>query len=208
MAQMPRDQWRRRAERARQLSAVRPAARQLLDYYARLADVQHDLVTRHRSAESARPELFAWLRANAPNPGGQDSMAWEHVAREALGQAFVSADCPECGGPPVVSLLREASHGARRSHVCGLCLKESSASRLGCLACGEQRVDALPVYRADDTDPARIDACDSCRTYLKTIDLTRDGAADPIVDDIASVALDLWARQLGYRRERDNVLRL
>jgi FdhE protein len=87
-------------------------------------------------------------------------------------------------------------------------LAESPAARLGCLTCGEQRVEALPVYRAEATDPARIDACDSCRVYVKTVDLTRDGEADPVADDVASVSLDLWARERGYRRLRLNLLRL
>jgi FdhE protein len=80
--------------------------------------------------------------------------------------------------------------------------------RLGCDACGESDVQKMSVYRTDATDPARIDACDSCRTYLKTIDLTKDATACPIADDLASVTLDLWAREQGYRRGRPNLLRL
>jgi FdhE protein len=53
-----------------------------------------------------------------------------------------------------------------------------------------------------------VDACDSCRRYVKTIDLTRDGTAVPIVDDIATLTLDLWARGQGYERLRPNLLRL
>ena len=68
--------------------------------------------------------------------------------------------------------------------------------------------EALPVYRADDTDPARVDACDTCGVYLKTVDLTRDGSAEPIADDLASLPLDLWAREQGYRRLRANLLQL
>jgi FdhE protein len=53
----------------------------------------------------------------------------------------------------------------------------------------------------------RIEACDNCKRYLKTIDLTKDGHAVPIVDDIASVSLDLWAAEQGYSRLRANLLR-
>ena len=45
-------------------------------------------------------------------------------------------------------------------------------------------------------------------TYVKTIDLTRDGLAVPVVDDLASVTLDLWARERGYQRLYPNLLRL
>jgi formate dehydrogenase maturation protein FdhE len=44
--------------------------------------------------------------------------------------------------------------------------------------------------------------------YVKTIDLTLDGQAVPVVDDVASVPLDLWARDAGYVRLRPNLLRL
>jgi formate dehydrogenase maturation protein FdhE len=37
-----------------------------------------------------------------------------------------------------------------------------------------------------------IDACRSCQKHVKTLDLTVNGAAIDI-DDLASLALDLWA---------------
>ena len=116
--------------------------------------------------------------------------------------------CPQCTGEPVVALLREHGHGARRSLVCGFCLTEWPSLRLVCLGCGESRFEALPVFRAEELDAVRLDACESCRTYAKTIDLTRDGRASAIVDDLASLPLDLWARERGYRRGRPNLLRL
>jgi len=127
---------------------------------------------------------------------------------EGLLQAFPIDPCPYCSEPPVVSVLREAAHGSRRSHVCGVCLKESAAPRVGCLNCGETDVDRLPIFRTETTDPARIDACDSCHGYVKTIDFTRDGLACVVADDLASVTLDLWAREQGYHRVRPNLLRL
>ena len=77
-----------------------------------------------------------------------------------------------------------------------------------CPACGEQQFDALPVYTAEQFAHVRIDACESCRRYLKTIDMTKNGLAVPIVDDLASVSLDLWARERGYTRLRPNLLRM
>ena len=77
-----------------------------------------------------------------------------------------------------------------------------------CPACGEQRFDSLPVYSSDTFAHVRIDACDTCHRYIKTIDLTKDGLAEPTVDDVATVTLDLWARERGYQRLRQNLLRL
>jgi len=115
--------------------------------------------------------------------------------------------CPICSSRPAVGILREEGHGARRTLLCALCLAEWEFLRVVCPACDEQRFDALPVYSADIFSHVRIDACDTCRRYLKTVDLTKDGLAVPLVDDFASVPLDLWAHQQGYRRLHTNLLR-
>ena len=80
--------------------------------------------------------------------------------------------------------------------------------RVVCVKCGEQRFDALPVFTAEQYPQARVDACDTCRTYLKTLDATKDGRVVPVVDDLATVALDLWAREQGYVRVRTNLVRI
>ncbi len=118
------------------------------------------------------------------------------------------ARCPFCNALPVVGVLREEGHGAKRTLVCALCLMEWEYLRVLCPSCGEQQFDALPVYTADELEYLRIEACDHCHRYLKTIDLTKDGLAVPLVDDIASVSLDLWARDRGYVRLRANLLGL
>ena len=198
-----------RIDRARHLATVRPAARQALEFLASLTALQQLLARRHRDAQSALRDLTEWLRLHAPAAlvDGLDDTGAPAIEflNEVLFQVFTPDPCPDCDGPPAVALVREA--GGRRSHVCGSCLRESPAPRPGCAACGEQRVEALPIHRTDDLDPARIDACDSCRVYVKTIDLARDGGADPIADDLASLALDRWAREKGYRRLRPNLLR-
>lgn len=211
--------WAARSARARELAAARPEARDALEFLASLTAFQLTLATQYRSADAAIRPYLEWLAANAPPPiartaaqiptlpADPDIETAEAFIVEALRQAFPPNPCPYCS-TPVVSLLREAGHGSRRSHVCGVCLAESSAPRLGCPACGEQRVEALPIFRSDATEPARIDACDTCRAYTKTIDLTRDGSACPIADDVASISLDLWAREQGYHRTRPNLLRL
>ena len=116
--------------------------------------------------------------------------------------------CPLCGSQPVVATLREQGHGSRRSFVCGLCLLEFRARRIACLSCGQSDFDALPIYRTDALPGVRLDACEACHTYIKTIDLTQSTRAIPVVDDLATLPLDLWARERGYRKLRPNILRL
>ena len=64
----------------------------------------------------------------------------------------------------------------------------------------------MPVYVAAQIDYVRVEACDTCHTYLKSVDLTKDGFAVPVVDEIATVALNLWAEEHGYTKIETNVL--
>jgi formate dehydrogenase maturation protein FdhE len=129
---------------------------------------------------------------------------------QPTGQPFggLSARCPVCASAPSVGVLREDGHGARRTLVCARCMTEWPYRRVVCTGCGEEEFDKLPVYTAETLPHVRVEACDRCRRYLKTVDLSKNGLAVPIVDDVASVSLDLWAREAGYRRARRNVLRL
>jgi len=127
--------------------------------------------------------------------------------RERLKDADHAARCPVCGDRPVVGALREEGYGAKRTLVCGLCLTEWAYRRIMCPSCGEQRFDALPVYTSERYPHVRIDACDTCHAYIKTIDLTKSGLAVPLADDLASLPLDLWARERGYTRLRPHLIR-
>jgi len=75
-----------------------------------------------------------------------------------------------------------------------------------CPACGEENVENLVIYTADQFLHIRIEACDSCRHYIKTIDLTKNGNAVPIVDDLAAIPLSLWAEENGYSKVQANIL--
>ena len=51
----------------------------------------------------------------------------------------------------------------------------------------------------------RVECCDTCRRYLKSIDLTKDARPVPPVDELAAIPLDLWAREQGYRKIQPNL---
>jgi FdhE protein len=116
------------------------------------------------------------------------------------------AVCPFCNRKPVVGVLRQMGDGGARSLVCGFCLNEWEFRRIVCPGCGEENDRKLPVFTATDFDYIRVDCCDSCKTYIKTVDLTLNGHADPIVDEIASAPLDLWAHDRGYAKLQKNLL--
>ncbi|HEX2664481.1 MAG TPA: formate dehydrogenase accessory protein FdhE [Candidatus Acidoferrum sp.] len=114
--------------------------------------------------------------------------------------------CPLCGSRPLVGVLRPEGDGGKRFLLCSFCLQEWEFRRILCPACGEEAEDKLPVFIAEDSPYVRVEACDTCKFYLRTIDLTKDGNAVPLVDDLAALPHTLWAHEQGYSRIQANLL--
>jgi formate dehydrogenase accessory protein FdhE len=113
--------------------------------------------------------------------------------------------CPFCSRKPALGVLRQMGDGGARSMVCSFCLAEWDFRRIVCPGCGEEDDKKLAVFMATDFDYIRVECCDSCKTYIKTIDLTKNGRAEPLVDELASAPLDLWAREHGYAKLQHNL---
>lgn len=116
-----------------------------------------------------------------------------------------STTCPLCGSKPIVGVLRPEGEGAKKSLICMLCAHEWSFRRICCPACGEDREPQIALYSAPEFPHVRVDVCDSCHSYLKSVDLTKTGLAVPVVDELATLPLDLWARQNGYQKLQINL---
>jgi len=116
------------------------------------------------------------------------------------------AACPFCNRKPGFGVLRPLAEGAARSLVCSFCLTEWGFRRLVCPACAEENDKRLSVFTAEAFEHIRVECCETCKTYLKTIDLTTNGRAEPVVDELASAPLDLWAREHGYAKVHPNLL--
>jgi formate dehydrogenase accessory protein FdhE len=114
--------------------------------------------------------------------------------------------CPLCGSKPIVGVLRSEGDGAKKSLICMLCAHEWLFRRIYCPSCGEEREPQMAFYSAPEIAHVRVDVCDTCHTYLKSIDLTKTGLAVAIVDELASLPLDLWARDHGYEKLQINLL--
>jgi formate dehydrogenase accessory protein FdhE len=114
--------------------------------------------------------------------------------------------CPLCGGRPLFGVLRLEGDGGKRCMVCSFCGYEWEFRRLLCPTCGEEEEKKLPVYVAEQFPHVRVEPCDTCKFFVRTIDLTKDGHAVPVVDDLAAIPLTLWAHELGYSRLEPNLL--
>ena len=114
--------------------------------------------------------------------------------------------CPLCGCKPIVGVLRREGDGAKKSLICMLCAHEWVFRRIYCPACGEEREPQLAYYSAPEIAHVRVDVCNTCHTYLKSVDLTKTGLAVAVVDELATIPLDLWAREHGYDKLQVNLL--
>jgi FdhE protein len=127
------------------------------------------------------------------------------AGKSGLVAAGSQSVCPFCGSGPQVAVLRQEGDGGKRSLLCSLCATEWSFRRVLCPGCGEDNKDRLPVFSAAEFDYVRVEACDSCRTYIKSIDLTKNGLAVPMVDELATLPLNFWAQENKYRKLRPNL---
>ena len=118
--------------------------------------------------------------------------------------------CPSCGGLPQLSyhaLSGEPLVSGPRYLLCARCSQSWIFSRMTCASCGESDGTRLPIYQESERFPhARVDGCATCRRYLLTFDLRRDSRAVPIVDELACLPLDLYARDQGLTKIAPNLM--
>jgi formate dehydrogenase maturation protein FdhE len=192
-----------------------PAAEGLLAYAAgqgppALAEQARDRAG--EDAEAAVSRLLLWWSGEQPTSGDYLSRALLRPYVELLAGLAVSParprpphHCPFCGGAPWIGWRRSepgqpGAEGAQRRLGCGLCGGDWPVHRILCPSCGEADPVKLPVFQSEAHAAVRIEACESCRRYVKSIDLTQDARPIPEVDDLVSVAMDLWAADQGFTR--------
>ncbi len=145
-----------------------------------------------------------------------------------------SRHCPDCGGPPQLSFFSQATDDLAtgpRVLLCSRCGQTWGYARMTCAGCGESESAKLNVFsehgttssergnvvrglspgpsvaRSDAVFPhMRIEACDTCRKYLLSVDLAADAGAVPLVDEMAAIPLDLFARERGYNKIITNLM--
>jgi formate dehydrogenase formation protein len=161
-------------------------------------------------ASRARSRLLDWWSGEHQTGADYLSRALLRPYVEVLARLRMAPDrvhrpghCPFCGGPPWIAARRaesDAGSGARRVLGCALCGGEWPLGRILCPACDEGEPAKLPSFQSPSYPAARIEACETCRRYVKSIDLTVDGRAIPEVDDLVSLSMDLWAAREGFAR--------
>jgi formate dehydrogenase maturation protein FdhE len=118
--------------------------------------------------------------------------------------------------------------------LCARCQRSWGYARMTCPGCGEDSSSRLPIFNEEGTASGergsvvrglegrlgdrgkaehtavfphvRIEACETCRHYLLSIDLLADPAAVPLVDEMSALPLDLFAREKGFSKITPNLM--
>jgi FdhE protein len=169
--------------------------------------IQHWLDQQHLNPFEtylARASASPLLEAVTPHPNPPPQGGREF---EALGS---KPRCPHCGGLPQLSYFAvsgEALVSGPRYLVCSRCANNWMFSRMTCAGCGESTGSKLPIFQEREQFPhVRVDGCKTCRKYLLTFDLLRETRAVPVVDEIAALPLDLYARDKGLTKIAPNLM--
>lgn len=127
------------------------------------------------------------------------------------GSLWSQRRCPICGSSPAISELRQlesgavegmTAEGAERILYCSFCETEWRTARLGCVFCGNTDSESLSYLYTEEEKGYRIDVCEKCRKYIKTMDsrvITHQ--IMPVVDDFSTLHFDMIAEEEGYKRE-------
>lgn len=103
--------------------------------------------------------------------------------------------CPICGSDPGLSLLEGEG---KRSLFCGFCWHKWETQRIFCPFCENTEGKTLHYFYHEEEKELRVNVCDSCKKYIKTVDARKaDRIIYPPLEQISTLHLDIQAREKG-----------
>ncbi len=141
-------------------------------------------------------KVFYFLVTQAFSPFLQ---SYAQKLREVVDlSGWLKGVCPICGTEPMIARLEEET--GRRWLFCPLCHTEWLFKRLVCPFCENDDNESLRYFFVENDQAHRIDVCDKCKRYIKTIDLRKtDNAMNLLVENLSTLALDIVADKEGFR---------
>ncbi len=141
-------------------------------------------------------KVFLFLTYNSIRPSIEAGI--EQLINEIDTNTWLKGFCPICGSLPLLSLLKEEV--GKRSLLCSFCGYQWRIERLFCPFCNNKEQESLHYFYAEGEETYRIDLCDKCHQYIKTIDLRNIEELHLVLEDLATLHLDILASQKGYKR--------
>ncbi len=184
--------------------------------------LQHNIMERVCSPEDLFRPLLQHDMEKAETVAGEQKLGVEEfvflmvnwmkpffvAAAEACGGSYDEESwqekyCPVCGSYPDMAEIVDKLEGKRYLH-CSLCEHRWVYMRLSCTVCGNDDMKSLGYFNlSDKEDPYRIDYCDTCHGYIKTLRISKmhdPSAFDIVIENIMTAYLDSAAMEKGYLR--------
>jgi FdhE protein len=103
--------------------------------------------------------------------------------------------CPVCGSLPGLSILEGEG---QRFLYCHFCWQKWPSRRLCCPFCENQDSHSLRYFHSESEIGYRVDVCDQCKKYIKTIDLRKiTHPFYPPLEQVTTLHLDMKAKEMG-----------
>jgi FdhE protein len=170
----------------------------LLELFKQGSSNNIEYITALAKKLEVKEDVLAFLVKNSMKP------IFEAYAKE-LGncvdqERWWKGYCPICGSEPFLAELKE--NGARFL-VCSSCSYEWRFKRLQCPFCDHEASQGAKYFYAEKEGKAyRVDVCEKCKRYIKTIDTNELGEeVIPIIEDAGTLFLDVLARNEGFTKE-------
>lgn len=149
-------------------------------------------------------EILLFLVKNSVKPvlEAYADLLKDHVDQKNWWRGY----CPVCGSKPLIGELRRTK--GERFLLCSSCGFEWRFKKMECPFCGnEENKKHRYFYVENESREYRVDVCEECRKYIKTID-GRELSEDVVlsVEDLGTLHLDLLAQKEGYERGVANIL--
>jgi len=171
----------------------------LLELFERIDSDNGKYISELSKKLGVKEDVLAFLSRNSIMP------IYEAYAKELSNyvdqERWWKGYCPICGSEPFMAEMKE--EGARFL-VCSSCGYEWRFNRLKCPFCENADHEKLRYFYTEKEGKVyRIDVCEKCKRYIKTVD-TNELEADviPIIEDAGSLYLDVLAQQEGYSRDK------
>jgi len=104
--------------------------------------------------------------------------------------------CPICGNLPGLSLLEDEG---KRSLFCSFCWHPWTAERIYCPFCNTKKNETLSYFYSNEEPEYRVDLCDHCKKYIKTVDARKtERIIYPPLEQISTLHLDMQAQEKGF----------
>lgn len=145
-------------------------------------------------------KMFIFLLKESIRPSIEEGM--QNIDKKVDKEKWLKNFCPICGSLPYLSLLKEEV--GKKFLICSWCSCQWRYERISCPFCTNKEQDSLSYFYGEGEEAYRIDTCEKCKQYIKTIDLRKVELIDPILEDISTLHLDLIASKKGYKRPTSN----